>query len=1158
MLMGSLQTSIRLKLTLLVIGAVVLTVAALSLASYTFAHRTLRHEIHERLSVIVSDRQKLLLSYIHQQQERVSLMASRTRFRQLLGEGFDGAGSAEELRRILDDARRSASGIRAIWVTDPDGRVVGATDDSYLGQDLSATKEFMEGRLGPQIYLRHESVWQDTALLAAPALTRPDDRLVGVVMMLTDAHDILEAVSDRKGLGRSGEVLVGMRAGTNIRFFVMGESGTSTMEVPSQRAPAMMEATAGVSGFKPVTDWRGVEVLAAFQPTGYRDWGIVTKIDAVEAYAPIAWLRRLFLSVGAVVLVWGIFVSYALAGRFTRPILRMAGMAESIAKGGLHARVVVESRDEIGRLGTAFNRMTEEVAHSHAILEDRVKQRTEELAKVIAALRQSQEHTRQIIETAHEAFIAINTESIITDWNREAETLFGWSREEIIGRRVTETIIPARYREAHEQGMQRYLSAGEGPVLNKRVEMTARRRDGSEFLAELTIVPVRVGNRLLFNAFLHDISARKQAEEAVTYERQLLQSLMDHSPDRIYFKDLKSRFVRANKATAEFFGVADATLLTGRADVDFFAEEHVRGALEDEQAILKTGNAIVAKEEKETWPDGRVSWASTTKAPWCDATGTIVGTFGISRDITGRKRAEEAVQAAHDLLNSVIENIPNMIFMKDAKDLRFVRFNKAGEELIGSSRSEMIGKSDYDFFPKEEADFFTAKDREVLASGQIVDIPEETIQTRRKGLRILHTKKLPLLKDGKPVYLLGISEDITDRKRAEEQLNRYFSLSPDMFCIADYKGYFKRLNEAWTTVLGYSEEELSAQPFISFVHPEDRAATVAEFDRLLKGDRVVQFDNRYRCKDGSYRWLQWNSVPVLEEQMVHSVARDISEHKRAQELLARFADALNKKNQEMQEDLKMAREVHQIFLSQGYPVFPRTAAPKDSALRFSHRYLPTSALGGDFFEILQLSDRRAGVFICDVMGHGMRAALVTSILRGLIDKYRVHAEHPDRLLAEMNHALMTNLKTVSTTIFATAAYIVFDTATGEMRYANAGHPSPFILRRAAGTIERLDGQPAPHAPALGLVRDAVYPVSTQSLAVHDSVVLFTDGIYEVEGSDGQQFGLDKFQAAVGQRVASVGEPLLDELLAVTRRHSGSGEYSDDVCLVEVELAAKLL
>ncbi len=191
-------------------------------------------------------------------------------------------------------------------------------------------------------------------------------------------------------------------------------------------------------------------------------------------------------------------------------------------------------------------------------------------------------------------------------------------------------------------------------------------------------------------------------------------------------------------------------------------EEMIRRALSDQQSfgfyhrIIRSDGAIRtlhARGEVDRGPDGRP-----------------VKMFGTGQDITERNQAEEELQRTEDFLNSIVENLPNMIFVKEAKELRFVRFNKAGEALLGYPKEALIGKNDYDFFPREQADFFVSKDRQVLNEGRLVDIPEEPIQTRHLGVRILHTKKIPLYdKEGKPLYLLGISEDITERKKAEEE-----------------------------------------------------------------------------------------------------------------------------------------------------------------------------------------------------------------------------------------------------------------------------------------------------------------------------------------------------------------------------------------------------
>jgi PAS domain S-box-containing protein len=140
-------------------------------------------------------------------------------------------------------------------------------------------------------------------------------------------------------------------------------------------------------------------------------------------------------------------------------------------------------------------------------------------------------------------------------------------------------------------------------------------------------------------------------------------------------------------------------------------------------------------------------------------------------EVRVRERAEQRARRQERFLESIVENIPDMIFVKDAAELRFVLFNRAGEELLGHPRAELHGKNDHDFFPPEEAAFFIAKDREVLEQGRVFDIQEEPIHTGARGVRLLRTKKIPILDErGRPEYLLGISEDITERRRAEEQL----------------------------------------------------------------------------------------------------------------------------------------------------------------------------------------------------------------------------------------------------------------------------------------------------------------------------------------------------------------------------------------------------
>ena len=763
--------SIRLKLTVLVAGLLLVTLVSLSVASYFFTRRMLRGHINERLTVIASERQKLVLGYIQQQMERGTLVASRKLLRDYLGALAAGQTPPEQLRldthRSLEDARHLTPGLQAIWIADLAGRVRIATDDAHVGRDLAGTREFVAGLTAPSFFLLADALHQDAAIMSAPAMigTNP----VGVVFVLADQKPLRQLLQDRTGLGATGEVMLGTRVGEKVAYLL-----STLADVSLTQAPAMAAALCGQTGSESVPDYRGVQVLAAYRPVGYQDWGIVTKIDEAEAYEPVSVLRHLFISIELVVFLVGTLTAYGLARRFTRPISSLATMADQIAAGRLSAHVSIKSADEIGHLSQAFNRMSAELTQAHAVLEGTVAQRTQELRA----------------------------------------------------------------------------------------------------------------------------------------ERDMLQGLLDNTPDRIYFKDRQSRFTRVNQSLAKLFGFAEPGPMIGKTDFDFFSQEHAQQAFNDEQRVIQTGQPVFNVEEKETWPDGHVTWASSTKIPLRDAAGQIIGTFGISRDITERKRAEE--------------------------------------------------------------------------------------------------------------------------------------------------------------------------------------------------------------------------------------------------LLAQYAGELSAKDHEIQEDLVLACEIHQTFIRQDYPRFPASAPAGQNALQFAHRYLPASTLGGDFFDIWPISDTEAGVLICDVMGHGIRAALVTSILRGMLDKYRAVSHDPSELLNQINQALLDNLKSVSATVFATACCGMLDATTGRLRLANAGHPAPLIIRAASRQVERLIG--AKSAPALGILRDAAFTTLTTTLAVRDRLLLFTDGIYEVESAAGQEFGLDRLLAAVRHHADVAGVQLLDNLLTETRQSSATGEFTDDVCLVSVARA----
>ncbi len=404
---------------------------------------------------------------------------------------------------------------------------------------------------------------------------------------------------------------------------------------------------------------------------------------------------------------------------------------------------------------------------------------------------------------------------------------------------------------------------------------------------------------------------RHYCQMAHNHEGFLLQTLMDSIPDAVYFKDLRSRFLMISRALAKKHRLADPQQAIGKSDADYFTKPHAEQALADEQTILRTGQPLEGIEESETWPDGSVTWVSTTKMPLRNQSGRMVGTFGISRDITKRKLAE-----------------------------------------------------------------------------------------------------------------------------------------------------------------------------------------------LTLAERTQQ---------------------------------------------------LHKKNLQIEEELRMARELQIAMLPQSFPAVV-CGPDQPAALKFYSFYIPSGAVSGDFFDVFPLSETSVGIFICDVMGHDVRAALVTAMLRALVGDFSVKATDPGQLLTEINQALFKVFRQAGTTMFATAFYLVADVATGKLTYASAAHPDPLQLKRQANKVEVLTRDPGgKKGPALGLFQNSIFPTYQRPMQAEDLIVLYTDGLTEEAGQNDEIFTQERLAETILELGALPTKALLAKTLETIRRFSGHLEFSDDVCLLGVEV-----
>ncbi|GIV33307.1 MAG: hypothetical protein KatS3mg031_0842 [Chitinophagales bacterium] len=413
-----------------------------------------------------------------------------------------------------------------------------------------------------------------------------------------------------------------------------------------------------------------------------------------------------------------------------------------------------------------------------------------------------------------------------------------------------------------------------------------RHKNGSYRWFEDTIIPIPNAHNIVTGCYgvVHDITDRVRHLATIReYEKffSLSQDMFCIAGTDGYFKKINPSFER-------ILGYSSRQLLK----VPFIEYVHPDDVQKTQEVMqhLAAGGITIDFENRYRCKDGSYKWLSWTCTPSLDS--DLL--YAAARDITLQKIHEERLRKSEAFLSSVIENIPAMIFIKDAVDLKFARLNKAGETLLGYSEKELLGKTDYDFFPKSEADFFTRIDREVLRKRKLYVIPEEKIKTRLKGERILHTRKIPLYdQQGNPEYLLGISIDITDRKKAEELIKENEQKLIEAQKIAhvgswevDLKSETLTLSEEACRLFGLkNKKKLTRKEFRNLIHPEDRALVAELVETAVKLKDSFETEVRVIRPDGSLRYLLTRGRPMLKNKKVVKIigtGLDISERKQTQ------------------------------------------------------------------------------------------------------------------------------------------------------------------------------------------------------------------------------------------------------------------------------------
>ena len=539
-----------------------------------------------------------------------------------------------------------------------------------------------------------------------------------------------------------------------------------------------------------------------------------------------------------------------------------------------------------------------------------------------------------------------------------------------------------------------------------------------------------------------------------------------------------------------------------------------------------------------------------------------------------RKRAEMALLQAEEKYRSIFENTIEGIF-QTTTDGHYLSANRALARIYGyESPEQLIGNltdisRDLYVEPGRRDEFVALMEKHDVVSGF------ESEVRRKDGSVIWISENVRAVRDraGNLQYYEGTVEDITEKKRHEQEVRNSEALYHSLVETLPQNIFRKNLNEQFTfanqrfcETLGRPLKDILGKTDFDFF-PADLAAKYQKDDQLImEAGKIFETVEENHPPGGEKLYVNVVKTPLRDAQGriigLQGIFWDITEKRRADDRLkqanldlALSQGELRVKNQQMEEDLRMAREIQQAIIPQQYPCFPLNVPAEKSVLSFCHRYLPTGAVGGDFFNIRPLSDTRIGVFICDVMGHGVRSALVTAILRALVEELTPNSDDPGKLLAQVNRDLRSILKQSGTPLFTTAFYMIADLAENCAFYANAGHPRPMVIHESNREVELLYNRNQKSNPALGLFDSFDYGTAKVTLSPGDRFVFYTDGVYDVE-KNGELLSVEWLQGALKERSHLALPSLFDDLLGELRSFSPEQEFQDDMCLVGMEVRSQ--
>ncbi len=481
----------------------------------------------------------------------------------------------------------------------------------------------------------------------------------------------------------------------------------------------------------------------------------------------------------------------------------------------------------------------------------------------------------------------------------------------------------------------------------------------------------------------------------------------------------------------------------------------------------------------------------------------------------------------------------------------------------GKDRAPNLFLPPYDsIFPEDKHVFTLAMTQALLDSGPETLAVDARIRAGGGDWRWLKIRGTVVRnRDGKAVRIAGSMINISQRKAAEAQVEEERFLLRQLIDHVPLQIYFKDLqsnfimaNHRLAEWMGFTHEaELIRKHDRDFFDYDHWKPAEDDEKRIIKsGVSIIDQLEHETWHNGTETWVITSKFPWRDRhghiKGTFGVSSDVTKLVKARREATDLAHQLQLKNQTYEEELMLAREIQQALADEGFPaISPGT----HGQLTFGARYIPISGLAGDFFEVVQVNENCLSVLICDVMGHGVRSALIVAMLRGLLEKQRAQSNEPGLFLQGLNDGLAAILERAGTTMFATAFFGLIDLSAGTFKYACAGHPGPVIAGRNG--VRQIARDRSHKGPGLGLRKAASFPTNEIELSEIDRLILFTDGVLEAENQSGEPFFENRLMKIIQRKSGESLDGLLNDILDNVLAFSNQKQFDDDVCLLGVDV-----